>query len=97
MYTTIQDERQKVDELDRQIIELLSKRFDIVRIIGNLKKESGIPALDQNRWEEILETRKAWAQKLDINVKMVEEIYEVIHKYALEEENRSLKQEARSS
>ncbi|MEI7579430.1 MAG: chorismate mutase [bacterium] len=88
MPTTIPEQRLLVDASDREIIASLAKRFNSVKIIGTLKKEMGIPALDSKRWQELLEDRKSQAQKAGISVQMVEEIFEIIHKYALEEESK---------
>jgi len=46
--------RQRVDEVDRELIEALSERARIVQEIMDLKAEVGTPVYDPRREEEIL-------------------------------------------
>jgi len=41
--------RDKIDSIDNQIFDLLMDRLDTVTTIGYIKKEQGLPVLDQNR------------------------------------------------
>lgn len=47
--------RKKIDEIDKNIIDLLSKRLYNVNKIGKLKQQLGIPLGDNIREKEILE------------------------------------------
>ena len=45
--------RQQIEEIDKQIIDLLTHRMDLSKAIGELKKEIGIPVYDPQREEEL--------------------------------------------
>ena len=49
MNKDIQKNRGKIDSIDNQIFDLLMDRLDAVTTIGYIKKEEGLPVLDQNR------------------------------------------------
>jgi len=49
MNKDIQKNRDKIDSIDNQIFDLLVDRLDSVTTIGYIKKEQGLPVLDQNR------------------------------------------------
>ena len=49
MNKDIQKNRDKIDAIDNQIFDLLMERLDAVTTIGYIKKEQGLPVLDQNR------------------------------------------------
>jgi len=49
MNEDIQKNRDKIDVIDNQIFNLLIERLDAVTTIGYIKKEQGLPVLDQNR------------------------------------------------
>jgi len=49
MNKDIQKNRDKIDAVDNQIFDLLMDRLDAVTTIGYIKKEQGLPVLDQNR------------------------------------------------
>lgn len=76
--------RSKVDLIDTKIIELLSERFITVKQIGELKKQLHLPALDMNRWREILKERTEIADKLGLSRIFIESIWNSIHEEALE-------------
>jgi chorismate mutase len=47
--------RQKINVLDSELIDILSKRMEITDDIGLYKKKNRIKILQSNRWEEIVE------------------------------------------
>ena len=75
--------RQEIDNIDKEIIELLAKRFEIVKKIWKYKKQNNITPLQKWRWDEVLENRKQIAKNLWINEKLIENIWNLIHKEAL--------------
>jgi chorismate mutase len=50
--------RAKIDELDRQIIALAAERTTLARMLLDIKKAKGLPALDEAREREILSRAK---------------------------------------
>lgn len=47
--------REKIDELDVQILALLNRRAEVSRKIGSLKMQAGLPITDPDREAEILQ------------------------------------------
>jgi chorismate mutase len=47
--------RQKIDEIDRQIVALLSERATAAKEIGKLKRSTDLPIYEPNRERVILE------------------------------------------
>ncbi len=50
----LEDYRNQIDEIDEKIVELVSKRMDIVTDIAKYKKENNLPVLNSKREREIL-------------------------------------------
>ncbi len=75
--------RSQIDEIDFQIINLLAKRFKIVKEIWNYKKNNNIAIVQYNRWNNVLITRKELAKKLWINEDLIEKIWNLIHNEAI--------------
>jgi chorismate mutase len=50
--------RKQIDQLDKELVSILEKRFSIVKLIGEYKKEVGLPILDQKREQEVLDAKK---------------------------------------
>jgi chorismate mutase len=51
---TIDDWRQKIDEIDRKLVELLNERSRWVLEIGRAKRAAGLPLYQPEREQEIL-------------------------------------------
>jgi chorismate mutase len=49
--------RVDIDNLDREVIQLLAKRMEVVQEIGKYKKENGVTILQMNRWARIFKSR----------------------------------------
>jgi chorismate mutase len=51
--------REKIDELDRQIVALISARAQAAQEIGKLKRSTSLPVYEPNRERVILENVRA--------------------------------------
>lgn len=47
--------RGQLDEIDRELVELLGRRFEITRKIGVHKHQNGLPVVDEEREAQMLE------------------------------------------
>ena len=75
--------RKLIDNLDKQMVELLHYRTNFVKNIADFKLKNNITIFQLERWYEILKLRKLQANELEIDDKMVTDIFEVIHKYSI--------------
>jgi len=78
--------RDKVDHLDREIIEALAARMKAVEEIGNYKKDNNVSIFQLNRWQEITETRPEWAKIFDLDPTYVLDIYKLIHQESIKKQ-----------
>jgi chorismate mutase len=51
----ISDWRQKIDELDEQIVQLISKRAEAAKAIGELKRHSNMPVYEPGREQTVFD------------------------------------------
>lgn len=51
--------RRKIDEIDRQIVALLSQRAEAAQAIGRLKRSTSLPVYEPNRERVIFENVRA--------------------------------------
>jgi len=47
--------RDRIDEIDRQLIELLNRRTSIVEEIGRIKHDAGLPVYEPRREDQVFE------------------------------------------
>lgn len=70
----LEELRSEIDQIDRQIADLLDQRFAVVKEVGATKKKENIAVLDSSREARVLE-------KIDTyNVKEANAIKEVYQK-----------------
>src|SRR5271154_2690404 len=55
----ISDWRQKIDELDVEIVRLINKRAEAARAIGELKKTADLPVYEPRREQEVFDRVRA--------------------------------------
>jgi chorismate mutase/prephenate dehydrogenase len=70
--------RAQLDELDRQVLELLARRMEIVSGVARLKRAENKEIRDSNREQQLLASRRALAVKLGLDPESVESIYRQI-------------------
>lgn len=51
--------RKQIDDIDKEIADLFSKRMDLVKQVIAYKKENNLPILDQNRENQMILNNKA--------------------------------------
>lgn len=76
--------RKQVDKVDEEILKLLGKRVEIVKKIGQLKKQQGKPVFDKKRWQQILESSLKKSEDLGLSKVFVKNILQKIHQYSLQ-------------
>ena len=70
--------RKKIDEVDEQILQYLSKRAEICRSIGLVKEKHGIPIQDFPRETDVYAHIREKAAELGLEPSHVEAVYRQI-------------------
>ena len=55
----ISDWRRKIDEIDEQIVRLISSRAEAARAIGELKREANLPVYEPGREQAVFDHVRA--------------------------------------
>lgn len=76
--------RTELDEIDKKLIDYLSMRFKLVEKIWKYKKKHNITPLQPDRWQQVLDFRKAYWKEKWIEESFIEDIWNKIHKYSLD-------------
>lgn len=75
--------REKVDQIDSHLLEILGNRMQLVREMGKLKAEQNISTLQPHRWQEILEDRVKKGELLGFGPDFVMDLMQTIHEEAI--------------
>jgi len=80
--------RDEIDGIDREIIEIIAKRMNVAKEIGQYKKENDITILQSSRWEEILDHRKKLGVDKGLTEDFMTELYRQIHKESIRQQSK---------
>lgn len=78
--------RAEIDELDDCLWNALASRMDVSRRIGEWKKAHHVAPLQPERYAKILDKRKIWAQTNGMDDSFVEQIFDLIHRESLKQQ-----------
>ena len=71
--------RNRIDAIDSELLETLSSRVEIAKLIGQYKKANNVTALQINRWTQLMDDRVSIGQKLNLNKTFVKILFQLIH------------------
>lgn len=78
--------RRQIDDIDNELLLLLSKRMRVSREIGQYKKEHGMTVLQASRYNEILEKRGAQGVLCGMGAEFVAQVFEHIHEESVRQQ-----------
>lgn len=67
--------RDRLEDTDRQLIDLISRRLELAREAGTVKREAGLPTLDPGREAEVVRRAGVMAREAGIPPEGVREIF----------------------
>ena len=78
--------RKQIDEIDNQLMEMLSKRMRVCSEIGHYKKEHNMTVLQTSRYNEILDKRGAQGALCGMAPEFVAKVFENIHEESVRQQ-----------
>jgi chorismate mutase len=85
--------RVEIDDIDTQLLQLLSKRMQCAKGIGQYKKEHNLPILQVARWHEILNVAVQRGQSLGLSGEFVTEFLTAIHDESIRHQKMVMQEE----
>jgi chorismate mutase len=74
--------REKIDQIDDEIIDLLILRQSVIKTVGELKYREDIPAVLQDRVDEVRERAAKRAEKAGLDPELIRQIYTLLIDYS---------------
>ncbi|MBD3270578.1 hypothetical protein GF376_03560 [Candidatus Peregrinibacteria bacterium] len=79
MPTPLENYRQQLDQIDSEILDLLTKRFEITKKVGEYKKANNITKVqDPAREQNMLRNLSQKAQNKELNPDLIKHIWRLI-------------------
>lgn len=79
LLSQLEEIREQIDEADREILEMLSRRMSLVEKVGEYKKLNNVAILQMERWNKVFKTRPEWAKALNLNEEFAKDLFKLIH------------------
>ncbi|MFA5879977.1 MAG: chorismate mutase [Candidatus Margulisiibacteriota bacterium] len=76
--TNLKELRNKIDKIDKTIMLAIKARFELVQKVADFKNQNSLPIEDNNRVLEVLNSRLALAEKLDLEPELIKTIFKEI-------------------
>ncbi|MFN5642085.1 MAG: chorismate mutase [Sphingobacteriales bacterium] len=79
--------REQINQLDDELMQLLSQRMKIADQIGNYKKNNNVTILQTNRWNEILGRAYQKSDKLGLSREFITRYMDAVHMESINRQN----------
>lgn len=86
--TLLEQYRQKIDQMDDDIMNLFAERMKVSQDIGRYKKDNGIAILQSKRWEDILTHMAEKGEKVGLSPEFVERYLKAVHQESINHQNK---------
>lgn len=85
----LQKLREQIDQWDSELLVVLARRMELVKQVGEYKKQHKLPPLDQTRWTAVQQARREHAEQIGLDAAFTHELFELIHTHALQVEAKN--------
>jgi isochorismate pyruvate lyase len=89
--TSIEEIREAIDQLDRQIIALIGSRYQYVKEVVRFKKPTEESIIAKKRFDDVISTRRMLALEQGLDANMIENIYREMLCHFIAEELKLMK------
>jgi chorismate mutase len=85
--------RNRIDAIDAELLETLASRVEIVKKIGEYKRDNNVTALQINRWTQLMDNRVSLGKTMDLNETFVKILFQLIHEDSVRMQTEIMDQE----
>ena len=78
--------RDAIDSIDKEIIELIGRRFNYVKEIVKFKDKDKDSIIAKDRYNEVIQNRRSLAVKNGLNPDLIENIYKNLINHFIDKE-----------
>lgn len=81
------DLRSEIDDIDSELLQLLSRRMDVSAQIGAYKKKNNVTVVQMDRWKKILADHIATGNDIGLSEGLVVAVFEAIHQASIKRQS----------
>lgn len=70
--------RREIEEIDREIVELIARRTYVAETVANVKAERDLPTTDEDQEQRVMERAGENAEQFDVDANLVKAIFRLL-------------------
>ena len=70
--------REEIREIDRELVELIARRTYVADTIAQVKAEQGLPTTDEEQEERVMERAGENADQFDVDANLVKAVFRLL-------------------
>lgn len=78
--------REQIDQADRELLEAIAIRMNLVEKIGEFKKANNVAIFQVGRWKEIFKSRPDWAKQMNLDPEFIVELLRLLHQQSVKKQ-----------
>ncbi len=87
LHTSMEELRRQIDQLDDELMQILSERMKVADKIGIYKKDNNITILQTIRWNEILQRTIVQCEQLGLSKDFIIKYFDAVHMESINHQN----------
>jgi chorismate mutase len=84
---SLEELRQRIDDIDADIVALLSARMRLATEIGLVKKELDLPIYQPERWSEVLKHIEQLGMPAQLSLSFLQQVYAAVHQESIQKQS----------
>lgn len=70
--------REEIEEIDRDLVELIARRTYVADTIAEVKREEGLPTTDEGQEQRVMDRAGKNAERFDVESNLVKAIFRLL-------------------
>ena len=75
---TLNELREEIEDIDREIVELIARRTYVADTVAAVKEERDLPTTDEGQEERVMDRAGANAERFDVDANLVKAIFRLL-------------------
>lgn len=75
---TLDELREEIEDIDREIVELIARRTYVADTVAQVKAEHDLPTTDEGQEERVMERAGRNAEQFDVDANLVKAIFRLL-------------------
>lgn len=75
---TLEELREEIQQIDRELVELIAQRTYVADTIADVKAEQGLPTTDEDQEQAVMDRAGENAERFDVDSNLVKAIFRLL-------------------